>query len=75
MSIQDALVQIFPKLAEHVDTGCRRKYRFGFEQDVINTIRTNMKNKRPALYYYRCQFCKGWHLTKRLGPNAKAVQP
>jgi hypothetical protein len=45
------------------------KRRFDLASDAIATIRNAFARDGLRLYYYRCDSCGGYHLSKRPGPE------
>lgn len=48
------------------DVACRSKRRFATEKLAIREIETQeLLQPNLTLHSYECQWCKGWHLTRR----------
>ncbi len=43
---------------------CYTKARFGSEKDVLAKIARIIRRDGVRLYYYGCESCGGWHLTR-----------
>jgi len=52
-------------LVKHIERGCTSKVRY---PDAITARAAGQyygDSNQVTLYVYQCQFCKGWHLTKK----------
>lgn len=49
--------------------GCLNKRRMTDADEAAERARVKMLKGAPPLRAYRCNVCKGWHLTKRVPAN------
>lgn len=47
------------------DKACESKNRYASRAEAEDAIAACARHGRPGLRCYRCDYCKGWHLTSR----------